>query len=80
MINKGSKSFIIAPLLPEHKQWPFVVNLIPSDVNNLDKKRHINLKQLRAVDFSRISNKYGEIEDFYMSEIEEVIEVIFGMI
>ncbi len=52
LVNRGSRTVIVAPILPNHKQWPFAVNVNPSKANGLDKPRHINLKQLRAVDVS----------------------------
>ena len=77
IINKGSKTLIIAPILPGHKDWPFVVNISPTKGNGLDKDRHINLKQLRAVDVSRIKNRQGTLEKKYLTPIKETIALIF---
>jgi len=55
MVNQNSRTVIVAPILPGHKDWPFVVNLKPTKTYGLDKERHVNLKQLRAVDVSRIT-------------------------
>lgn len=77
IINKGSKTLIIAPILPGHKNWPFVVNISPTKGNGLDKDRHINLKQLRAVDVSRIKNRQGILEKKYLAPIKETIALIF---
>lgn len=79
LINKGTRTVIVAPILPNHKDWPFAVNITPSKANGLDKKRHLNLKQLRAVDVSRIDNKLGVLEKRYCSEINEALRLIFGM-
>jgi len=79
IVNQGSKTVIIAPLLPDHKNWPFVVNLTPSGENGLDKDRHINLKQLRLVDLSRISNRQGVLESHYWKEIEAAFKIVFGL-
>jgi mRNA interferase MazF len=49
LVNIQSKTLIVAPMLPNHKSWPFAVNLTPTSNNGLDKDRHINLKQLRAL-------------------------------
>ncbi len=70
---------IIAPLLPGHKNWPFAVNIVPTKGNGIDKNRHINLKQLRAVDISRITNRQGMLEKRYLKPIKEAIEAIFGL-
>ena len=77
LINQGSKTIIVAPILPGHKNWPFVVNVRPSKSNGLDKERHINLKQMRAVDISRIKNRQGVLESQYLKPIKEAIKIIF---
>ena len=77
LINQGSRTIIVAPILPGHKNWPFVVNVLPSKNNGLDKERHINLKQMRAVDISRIKNRQGILESQYLKPIKEAIEIIF---
>jgi len=78
LINQGSRTIIVAPILPGHKNWPFVVNVRPSKTNGLDKERHINLKQMRAVDISRIKNRQGILESQYLKPIQEAIEIIFS--
>lgn len=79
LVNHESRTVIVAPLLPNHKTWPFAVNLTPTTKNGLDKPRHINLKQVRAVDVSRISNRQGEIESSYRPAIEAALRVIFEL-
>ncbi|NKQ36644.1 MAG: type II toxin-antitoxin system PemK/MazF family toxin [Chloroflexi bacterium] len=79
IVNRGSKTVIVAPILPGHKSWPFVVNLTPSKQNGLDKERHVNLKQLRVVDISRIENRQGLLEKAYLSAIQEAIKIIFDL-
>lgn len=78
-VNKDSRTLIVAPLLPHHRTWPFTVNLDPSEQNGLDKERHINLKQLRVVDISRIGRKQGELENLYQLQINECLEIVFGL-
>jgi len=79
LVNQLSRTAVVAPLLPNHKTWPFVVNLTPSTQNGLDKPRHINLKQMRAVDVSRISNRQGSVEASYRSAIEAAVRLIFDV-
>lgn len=78
VVNKGSKTTIVAPILPDHKTWPFAVNITPTRKNGLDKARHINLKQLRAVDISRIQNRQGILENTYLQPIQQAIHIIFN--
>ncbi len=79
LVNKGTRTVIVAPILPNHKDWPFAVNITPSKANGLDKKRHINLKQLRALDISRVDNKQGVLEKRYLSKIDDALRLIFGI-
>lgn len=78
LVNRASRTLIVAPILPNHKDWPFAVNVKPSVKNGLDKERHINLKQLRVVDISRVDNKQGEIEASYFPAIQEALTLVFG--
>jgi mRNA interferase MazF len=78
LVNRASRTVIVAPILPNHKDWPFVVNVKPTKTNGLDKERHINLKQLRVVDVSRVGKKQGMLEKRYFPSIQEAIELVFG--
>jgi len=79
VVNIQSKTLIVAPMLPNHKPWPFAVNLTPTANNGLDKDRHINLKQLRAVDISRIGKKQGRLEKEYLPSFKETLSIIFDL-
>jgi len=77
LVNNQSKTLIVAPLLPNHKPWPFAVNLEPNPENGLDKVRHINLKQLRAVDVSRIGKLQGRLDKEYLPAIKYALAIVF---
>lgn len=79
LVNRGSQTVIVAPLLPGHKNWPFAVNVVPSEENGVDKERHVNVKQLRAVDISRIDNRQGLLEKQYLAGIQEALRVVFDL-
>jgi mRNA interferase MazF len=79
LINNGTRTVIVSPILPHHKDWLFVVNVEPTPSNGLDKDRHINLKQLRVVDISRIDSKQGVLEQDYLPDIKEKISLVFGI-
>lgn len=78
-LNEASRTLLVAPLLPHHRDWPFVVNLIPSSNNGLDKERHINIKQIRSVDISRLDNHHGEIEEKYQDPINDALKLVFSI-
>ena len=79
IVNRGTRTVVVAPILPGHKKWPFAVNVRPTKANGLDKDRHINVKQLRAIDVSRIDNKQGVLESQYLRPIEDALRIIFGL-
>jgi|SRR6185437_1227520 len=79
MVNRQSQTMIVAPLLPGHKTWPFAVNITPSDGNGLDKERHVNVKQLRAVDISRIAKRQGMLEKRYLDPLKDALRLVFDL-
>lgn len=79
VVNQGSRTVVVAPILPGHKDWPFAVNLKPGKANGLDKDRHVNLKQLRAVDVSRITRKQGMLEKRYLTPIKTALGIVFDL-
>ena len=79
MVNQGSRTVIFAPILPGHKNCPFVVNLKPTKSNGLDTERHVNVKQLSAVDVAKITNKQGMLEKRYWESIKEALAIVFGL-
>ena len=79
LMNRGTRTVVVAPILPNHKDWPFAVNITPTKGNGLDKERHINLKQLRVVDVSRIDNKQGVLEKRYLESIKDALCIVFDI-
>jgi mRNA interferase MazF len=79
LINNQTRTLIVSPILPNHKDWPFVVNVKPTKANGIDKERHINLKQMRVVDISKIGSKQGALEEHYLYDLKEKIHMIFGI-
>lgn len=80
--NQNGATTIVAPLLPGTRTYPFVVNVTPTMQNGLDRDRHINLSQMRAVDAQRIKNKQGTLEEIYWEDIKKAvwIELGFGLV
>lgn len=78
-VNQGSRTVIVAPILSGHKNWPFAVNVKPSKANGLDKDRHVNLKQLRAIDVSRMTNKQGMLEKRHLGPIKAALAIVFDL-
>jgi mRNA interferase MazF len=76
--NQNGLTTIVAPLLPNKKTYPFVVNVAPTAQNGLSGDRHINLSQMRDVDARRIKNKQGVLEDIYWKEIAKAVSIELG--
>jgi mRNA interferase MazF len=76
--NQNGLTTIVAPLLPNKKTYPFVVNVAPTEKNGLSGDRHINLSQMRSVDARRIKNKQGVLEDIYWKKIEKAVCIELG--
>jgi len=47
------------------KDYPFVVNVLPSKLNQLDKERGLHLNQINSFDSSRLKQKKGKLEKHY---------------
>ena len=75
--NLYSKKTIIAPFLKPNK-YPFVVVVQPSKLNNLDKKRGLDLSHIRSVSMQRIGNKLGVLEDRYWEQIKQAVLLQLG--
>ena len=75
--NRGSNITTVVPFLAK-KDYAFVVNILPSNENGLDKERGLHFNQIRSVDFSRMISKIGKIEDIYWEQIKAAIDVQLG--
>jgi mRNA interferase MazF len=67
----------VAPFL-KPKGYPFVVNVVPSAQNGLDRDKGLDLSHLRSVSVQRLNHKLGEMEPQYWSEIKKAILVQLG--
>ena len=72
--NKQSSLTIVVPFLAT-RNYPFVVNVKPTSLNNLDRERGLHFSQIRAVDCSRIKSKIGTLEDECWQEIVKAIAI-----
>jgi mRNA interferase MazF len=75
--NKQSSLTTVVPFLAK-KNYPFVVNILPTELNGLDKERGLHFSQIKAIDASRVISKLGQLEEYYWSEIEKAIAVQLG--
>ena len=75
--NEESDLTTVVPFLSP-KNYPFVVNVQPSQLNQLDKERGLHFNQIRSVDTSRLKSKLGTLELEYFDRIKRALDVQFG--
>jgi mRNA interferase MazF len=75
--NRASLITTIVPFLTK-KNYSFVVNVLPTLENGLDKERGLHFNQIRSVDRSRMTAKIGEIEAMYWNSIKTAIDIQLG--
>jgi mRNA interferase MazF len=78
--NAGNKQGLITTVVPflESKNYPFVVNVQPTPLNNLNRARGLHLNQIRSVDYSRVKSRLGIIEDEYFAAIKKAVDLQLG--
>ena len=72
---------VIAPITdykPRYDKVPWMVKLLPSSANNLEKVSVIDLFQVRSVAKERLIKKIGEITDQDLDRCRKALEVVFG--
>ena len=75
--NRASKMTTIVPFLAT-TNYSFVVNVLPTVENGLDKERGLHFNQIRSVDRSRLTSKIGEIEAGYWDSIKAAADIQLG--
>ncbi len=75
--NEESELTTVVPFL-SRKNYPFVVNVQPSELNQLDKERGLHFNQIRSVDSSRLKLKLGTLESAYFSQVKRALDIQFG--
>ena len=75
--NEESDLTTIVPFLSP-RNYPFVVNVQPSDLNQLDKERGLHFNQIRSVDASGLKSKLGNLESSYFTQIKKALDIQFG--
>lgn len=75
--NEESDLTTVIPFL-NPRNYPFVVNINPSELNQLDKERGLHINQIRSVDSSRLKSKLGTLESSYFIQIKKALDIQFG--
>ena len=75
--NEESDLTTVVPFLSP-KNYPFVVNVQPSEQNQLDKERGLHFNQIRYVDAFRLKSKLGKLESACFTQIKRALDIQFG--
>ena len=73
---------IVAPLTDFKAKFevvPWMVKLLPDNINNLVKASVIDVFQVRSVSKQRLIKQIGRISDDDLSKVLEAVKVVFGM-
>jgi mRNA interferase MazF len=80
VMNQHGQLTIVLPFRPGQKQAPYVVNVVASSVNGLDRDRFIDVAQIRSVDGQRVLGLVGWLEDRYWPEIKTALDLVSGFL
>lgn len=76
--NRYSPTTIIATITASDKKFPFTVHIQASD-SGLEKDSLVNLSQILTIDKERLMRKIGELNNSYISKIDEAIKISLGL-
>jgi mRNA interferase MazF len=79
--NEHSLTIIVAPFTTKKidRIYPYEVKIIPSKENGLKEISKIKFEQIRVIDKQRLIKKIGKIENHYVQNIHNAIEIIFDL-
>ena len=77
-MNQYGQLTIAIPFRPGTKQAPYVVNILASTNNGLDRDRFLDVAQIRSIDGQRVLGLVGILEDNYWQQIQEALSIVCG--
>jgi mRNA interferase MazF len=77
-MNQYGQLTIAIPFRPGNKQAPYVVNVLASSNNGLDRDRFLDVAQIRSIDGQRVLGLVGVLEDNYWQQIQEALSIVCG--
>jgi len=78
LMNQYGQLTIAIPFRPGAKQAPYVVNVLASTNNGLDRDRFLDVAQIRSIDGQRVLGLVGILEDNYWQQIQEALSIVCG--
>jgi mRNA interferase MazF len=77
-MNQYGRLTIVIPFRPGTKQAPYVVNVVASSSNGLDRDRFLDVAQIRSIDGQRVLDLVGILEDNYWQQIQDALSIVCG--
>ena len=73
---------VVAPITDykeKYKIVPWMIQLIPDKLNNLEKGSVIDVFQVRSVSEKRLIRKVGVIREDDLLKVKEALQLVFGL-
>ncbi len=80
VINKYGLLTIVMPLMPGQKQAPYIVNIIATKENGLDRDRYLDVAQIRSASCERILGRIGVLEKQCWDKIQIALDIVLDFI
>ena len=73
---------VVAPITDDKEKYkivPWMIQLIPDKLNNLEKVSAIDVFQVRSVSEKRLIKKVDIIREDDLSKVKEALQLVFGL-
>ena len=77
-MNQYGQLTVAIPFRPGIKQAPYVVNVVATSKNGLDRDRFLDVAQIRSIDGQRVLGLIGILEDDYWQQIQSALSIVCG--
>jgi mRNA interferase MazF len=77
-MNQHGQLTVVIPFRPGAKNAPYIVNVVPTPENGLDRERFLDIAQIRSVDAQRVLGLVGVLEGNYWNSIRVALDFVVG--
>lgn len=74
--NKLGRNTVVAPIYSGEQGWPGGINIQPDKENNLERKSHIDLREIQVMNIQKLEIKIGQLDNSLLKKIKEALRVI----
>lgn len=76
--NSMASKVIALPLTSKNKGIPLDIELLPPD-GGINKESYIKCEDLRSLSKNRLIEKWGEISELKLMEVENIVKLLLGL-